>query len=118
MCLYEPMNGSYPDCNGACKRGKDNYCQFYFVDEVCALLERWKAEAHIDEPLLMRYDYTRKKLVIYTTKPGYLIGLNGERINKYSALLNEKLRYRFTDENGVPDGENFIELVECNDAII
>lgn len=118
MCLYEPINGSNPNCDGACKKGKDNYCQYYFVNEICAIVKQWKKEAHVEEPLLIKYDYNRKKMIIYTTRPGWLVGFHGNIIDKYSKLLNEKLILRFTTADGIPQNGDFIELVECNDAVI
>ena len=117
MCIYEPIHGDYPNCKGDCKRGKDNYCQYYAVDEICSILGQWKKEAHVEEPLIIKYDYKRRKMIIYTTKPGYLVGFHGNTINKYSELLKEKLRFRFTDENGIPQDGDFIELVECDDFV-
>ena len=118
MCLYEPINGSYPNCDGACKKGKDNYCQYYFVDEICAIVKQWKKEAHVEEPLLIKYDYNRQKMIIYTTRPGRLVGFHGNIIDKYSKLLNEKLMLHFTTVDGLPKNDDFIELVECDDAVI
>lgn len=115
-CLFVLKKGSMPDCNGKCKTG-NNYCLYYYVDDICKLLSQWVTEAGIKEPLLIRYDRKRKKLVIYTTKPGFLIGNHGEIINKYSELLKPYLRLKFTDTDGVPDGDDFIELILCDDAI-
>ena len=117
QCMYEPITGSFPHCGGACKKGKDNYCPYYYVDEIYEILSSWKSEAKVDDPLLISYDYKKKKLIIYTTKPGYLIGLHGKIIKKYSETLNEKLRSRFTDVSGVPQDDDFIELVECKETI-
>lgn len=117
-CIYEPMVGAYPNCDGACKKGKDTYCPYYYVDEVCTLLKRWMTEAQVETPLLIRYDYEKLKLIIYTTDPGKLIGYHGKTITKYSKLLNEKLRLKFTGEKGIPQEVDFIELVKCDDAVI
>ena len=113
MCIYEPINGSYPNCDGTCK-----YCKYYVIDEICAIVKQWKKEAHVEDPLLIKYDYNRKKMIIYTTRPGLLVGFHGNIIDKYSKPLNEKLMLRFTDANGIPQNGDFIELVECNDAVI
>ena len=106
-----------PDCDGKCKKGKNNYCQYYYVDDICKLLSQWATEAVVEEPLLIRYDRERKQLVVYTTKPGYLIGDHGKLINKYSELLKTYLRWKFTDADGVPDGDDLIDLVLCDDVI-
>ena len=117
-CLYEPIHGHYPECDGACKKGPDKYCQYYFVDECCAIIRKWKAEARVDEPVLIKEDNRKKKLIIYSTRPGFLIGKAGERYYKYRELLRPIMAQRFVDHNGIPTlDENFIEFVECNDAI-
>lgn len=116
-CLFALKKGNKPDCDGKCKKGKNNYCQYYYVDDICKLLSQWATEAGVKEPLLIRYDRERKKLIIYTTKPGYLIGYHGEIINKYSELLKTYLRLKFTDADGVPDGDDLIELVLCDDVV-
>lgn len=117
MCLFEAINGRYPNCNGACKKGKDRYCSFYYVDEIVKIMYEWKKEAHVETPILTKYDHKNKKFIIYTTKPGYMIGFHGKTYEKYKNLLLEKLRSHFTDHNGVPTGKDFIEFIECNDAI-
>lgn len=118
MCIYEPINGSYPCCDGVCKKGNDKYCPYYFVDEICVILKQWQKEAHAETPLLIKYDYKRKKMIIYTTRPGLLIGFHGSIIDKYSKLLNEKLMLHFTTADGIPQNSDFIELVECDDVVI
>ena len=115
--VYKSLNGTLPNCNGVCKT-KDGCCAYYYIDEVCSLLNQWKKEAHVEEPLLIKYDYKKKKMLIYTTKAGLLVGFNGETIDKYEKLLNEKLMLRFTTADGIPQDSNFIELVECNDVVI
>lgn len=117
MCLYEPINGDYPNCNGACKRGKDKYCPYYFVDEVCEIMHRWKSEAKVKDPVIIKYDYRKKKMIVYTTKPGYLIGPGGSLYLKYKDLLLRHLVLKFTDENGVAELDDYIEFVDCDDVI-
>lgn len=113
QCMYEPINGSFPNCNGACKKGENRVCPYYFEDPICKILGRWKKEASVEDALLITYDYDKKKLIIYTTRPGYLIGRGGERIKRYSELLRNELRIKF----GVSNGDDFIELVECGEVV-
>ena len=101
----------------SCLLMERDYCQYYYVDDIFKLLSQRATEAGVKEPLLIRYDRERKKLVVYTTKPGYLIGDHGKLINKYSELLKTYLRWKFTDADGVPDGDDLIDLVLCDDVI-
>ena len=117
QCLYEPIHGQYANCNGACKRGPNNYCPYYFVDPITKIINDWRKEAGVKDPIMIKKDHQNKKLYIYTTKPGYLIGYHGQMINKYRSLLSKKLLSYFIDHNRIPKDTNFIELVECNEVI-
>ena len=117
MCLYEPIHGDSPDCDGACKKGEGKYCPYYFVDEVCQIIRQWKNEAKVETPILTKYDRKRRKLIIYTTRPGFLIGRAGERLYRYEDTLRDKVTSHFIDHRGIPKIEHFIEFVECDDAI-
>lgn len=116
-CLYEPINGTYPNCNGACKRGKRS-CEYYFIDEIYHLVKQWKKEAKVETPLLTRMDKQRKKFIIYTTKPGYLIGYKGQLYEKYQDLLLDRLRFYLCNDSGPLRKDEVIEFIECDDAII
>ena len=117
MCLYEPIHGDYPKCNGACKTGKDKHCQYYYIDEICKIIHQWKSEAGVDTAVIIQYDYRKKKMMIFTTKPGYLIGKAGALYLKYSSLLLPHLVSKFTDQNGIAELDDYIELVKCDDVI-
>lgn len=107
MCLYEPMNGSYPQCDGKCK-WKDGKCPYYFVDVIYAVMNAWKSEAETDTPILWKYERKRNKVCLYTTKPGRMIGGSGKLYNKYLKKLQELSPEYF---------KNGIDIIECEDGI-
>lgn len=108
--MYPSIHGSYRNCNGACKRGSEQ-CPYYFVDYILETVSKWKQDAHVDSPVLTKYDSEQKKLIIYTTKPGYFIGRNGNLFNQYNEALIYLLRkYKWPREDNIS-----IELIECND---
>ena len=117
MCLYEPIHGDEANCNGVCKRGENQYCPYYFVDEVVAIMREWKKEAHVDSPILTKYDHKRQKFIIYSTKPGFLIGKAGERYFRFREKLLPKIRGHLGNEQGPPEGDDLIEFIECNDFV-
>ena len=109
-CIYEPIHGSYPNCNGACKTGPDKHCPYYFIDDIWETMAQWKREAHVDTPIMWKFDRERNKMCVYTTRPGYLIGYHGGLVEKYRALLKE----RAPDNECIQKG---IELIEVDDCI-
>lgn len=117
MCLYETMHGYHPSCSGACKKGKDNHCEYYFVDPICEIMYKWRKEANIEEPVMIKYDYNKETMFIYTTKPGWFIGYHGRLYDKYYPLLHEKLRTRFINENGPTTKKSLVEFIDCDDVI-
>ena len=107
-CLYEPINGSYPDCNGACKTG-NKVCPYYFIDPIAEVMKQWKKDAGVDTPILWKHDHKRNKICLYTTRPGYFIGLHGDCYQKFHKLLKEAM----------PDDEliqNGIDIIEVDDG--
>lgn len=54
-------------------------------------LKNWKAEAHATDPILYRYNMSKKEVNIYTPQPGWLIGLHGCLFDKHSSILKDKL---------------------------
>ena len=112
MCLYEPIHGEYPDCDANCED-----CSYYYIDEVREIMKQWKQEAKVDTPILTEYDYKRQKFVIYTTKPGYLIGFHGKTYYKYRDLLNDKLRSHLSIHDKDADEDKLIEFIECDDWV-
>jgi hypothetical protein len=103
-CIYEPIHGEYPKCNGACKKGKDNYCCYYFTDDFWHTMNDWKKEAGVTSPVQWKVDDRKHKIYIYTNRPGYFIGYHGKLYEKYKPLLNKTIQHE-------------IEFVECDDYI-
>jgi len=108
-CMYEAMHGIQPDCNGVCKAGTA-ICQYFFVDPVTKIIGDWKREVHVNTPILWVRDRKRNKLCLYTTRPGYFIGLHGSTYQKYHALLKEAMPNDQFIQNG-------IDIIECDDGI-
>ena len=107
-CMYESINGSSPDCNGACERGKNNSCPYYYIDSIWNIFSEWKKEAGVKEPILWKFDRKRNNVCLYTTKPGYFIGLHGNLYQKYMTRLRETKNEKF---------QNNIDIIECEDGI-
>ena len=55
-------------------------------------IKEWVMEAGIPDLRLVTYRYNHGVLDIYTTKPGYMIGLRGALINKYSEIFKKNVR--------------------------
>lgn len=81
-------------------------------DPVIEIIAKWKLDAGVKSPVLIKYDYKTKVLFIYTTHPGYFIGVHGTLFNKYKSEIISELMYIFgkTEE---PD----IKFVECYASI-
>lgn len=107
QCIYEPLNGSYPNCNGACKTGEAT-CAYYFIDPVWNIINEWKKEAGVNKPVLWKFDRKRNKVCLYTTRPGLFIGRAGSTYQKYIAKLRETKNEKF---------RNDIDIIECEDGI-
>lgn len=54
-----------------------------------AILKQWIDEIGMTEPIEYSYRTSIKVLTICTNRPGWMIGLHGETINKYRALLEK-----------------------------
>lgn len=108
-CIYEPLHGQFPDCDGACRKGENNICPYYLVDKVWHIMHDWKKEANVETPIVWKWDSKRNKICIYTTKPGYFIGLHGKRYQKFVKILSEADPEHFK--------ENGVDIVECDDGI-
>lgn len=54
------------------------------------IIEEWCQEAHVTEPVGYYKDFRNKEWVIYTTKPGWLIGKAGVTLRKYEKILNNE----------------------------
>ena len=106
-CMYEPVRGLTPNCNGACKLG-NKICPYYFIDEVYKVFNEWRKDAGVDTPILWRFDRKRNKVCLYTTRPGYFIGLHGERYQRFMSKLREVDKEKFAGD---------VDIVECDDGI-
>ena len=98
---------------------KGRFYMYNEYDDIQEIIKQWEDEVGITDTVLYKYDYGRNKLVIYTTRPGILIGYNGATIKKYESLLRPRLLRRFGiyGDNNIPDDEYLIEFVDCNGAV-
>lgn len=55
--------------------------------EICKILKQWKEEAGVKYPTLFKY--RNGQLQIYTSSPGWYIGLHGCLVDKYRNILQE-----------------------------
>lgn len=60
---------------------------YKIFDKVISL---WKMEAHLNEPVMYDVNYDAKEILIYSTRPGYLIGREGCLVNKYTEMMKEE----------------------------
>ena len=102
------MTGCDPDCNGVCKAGPGHICNYYYIDKVAEVIRQWKREAGVDTPVLWKFDRKRNKVCLYSTKPGFLIGLHGGLYNKYLPKLIEADKEKF---------QNGIDIIECEEGV-
>ena len=107
--MYESMHACPPKCNGACQKG-EAVCAYYFIDTILKIVSDWKKEAGVKTPVLYKFDRKRNKMVLYTTRPGFMIGRAGVLYNKYEALLKNDIRGREYVKNG-------IDIVECEEGV-
>ena len=59
----------------------------YKFDKIISL---WKMEAHLSEPVMYDVNYDTKEILIYTTRPGWLIGKAGCLVNKYTEVMKKE----------------------------
>ena len=107
-CTYEIAHGTLPDCDGKCSAGKFGHCSYYYVDPLCTLIKEWKREACVEDPVLIKKNSKDHMIMIYTTKPGYFIGYQGELYKKY----NDKFKETNTDNDYC-----CLRVVECQDVV-
>lgn len=55
------------------------------------ILKQWKDECLIDDPILYTFSYHSGLLRIFTTRPGVMIGRAGIIVDKYKALMQNKI---------------------------
>ena len=51
------------------------------------ILSKWKCDASLNESILYDVDWDKGFITIYTTKPGYLIGYQGELVYRYMDIM-------------------------------
>ena len=59
----------------------------YKFDKVISL---WKMEARLSEPVMYDVNYDTWEILIYTTRPGWLIGKEGCLVNKYTEVMKKE----------------------------
>ena len=57
-----------------------------------AFLNAWCKEAKVDTPVGYYNDYLNDRLVVYSDRPGYLIGRGGKLIDKYAKKFREEFK--------------------------
>ena len=75
---------------------------YYAAERV---MKKWLKEAKLKEDIHYNIDYDEKTITIYTTRPGWLIGMRGCLIEKYNSIMQEKWN-SFT-------GFKFVEMWGC-----
>lgn len=60
---------------------------YYAAERV---MKKWLKEAKLKEDIHYNIDYDEKTITIYTTRPGWLIGMRGCLIEKYNSIMQEK----------------------------
>ena len=58
-------------------------------NKINKVIQYWKEDAHLHEPIMYDINYDTKEITIYTTRPGLLIGVGGEIVNKYKEKMKE-----------------------------
>lgn len=107
-CLFEPVHGREPDWD--CSQRECEKCGYWYQDPIIRIFAAWKKEAGVTTPVLYKFDRKKKKIIIYSTRPGLLIGYHGRLYDKYLKLLQE-------DSLGKTYAAKGIEFVECDDGV-
>lgn len=68
---------------------------------IARILNDWKTECNLNETFRFKYERKSKKLMIFASRIGGLIGGGGELFNKYNQILKD-------------EGVDEIEFVEVN----
>lgn len=58
-------------------------------NKINRVIQHWKDDAHLHEPIMYDINYDTKEITIYTTRPGWLIGVGSECINRYEEKMKE-----------------------------
>ena len=59
------------------------------MNKIIRIMKEWKKEAGVKEPVLLKY--RSGKLEIHTNRPGFMIGLHGRIVNKYTEILKNNV---------------------------
>ena len=60
---------------------------YYTAEKV---IKKWIKEAKLKEDVHYNIDYAEKTIIIYITRPGWLIGMRGSLVEKYDSIMREK----------------------------
>jgi ribosomal protein S3 len=60
-----------------------------FHNSVKNVIQLWKEDSHLHEPIMYDINYDTKKITIYTTRPGWMIGMAGKRVNEYTEKMKQ-----------------------------
>ena len=72
--------------------------------QIQKILREWKADCNVTHIVLFRYR-THGELTVYTDRPGYMIGLHGKLVYKYTerfkSLDNNFDKILFIETHGI-----------------
>lgn len=60
---------------------------YYAAEKV---MKKWLKEAKLNEDIHYNINYSENTITIYTTRPGWLIGMRGCLIEKYNSIMQKK----------------------------
>ena len=60
------------------------------------LLKKWLDKIGHTNPVGYYYNYSKKEIELYTTRPGFLIGKHGVHIFEFKDMLKEEFGYEWT----------------------
>ena len=60
------------------------------------LLKKWLNKIGYTKPVGYYYNYSKKEIELYTTRPGLLIGKHGVHIFEFKDMLKEEFGYEWT----------------------
>ena len=72
---------------------------------ISSVIKEWKEDAGVSHIILFDYKYSSKTLKVFTDRPGPLIGLRGERFDRFNEKLKRcispDLKIEFVETTGV-----------------
>ncbi len=76
----------------------------YMREKSDSFLSQWCEEARVKSPVGYERDYSSKSFVVYTDRPGYLIGKGGALVEKYTQIMRKEFvsfeRIKFVEITG------------------